>query len=81
MFGNFRKNNERFSKQSHGFQCTSNALCMLGYSACPDINCGLILDKIICAGDSLYIMTVDSLKTDGKFIQPLSSLGICYNSC
>ena len=66
MFSNFHKNNERFSKQSRGFQCTSNALCMLGYSACLDINCGLILYKIICAGDSLYIMTVDSLKTGGK---------------
>ena len=72
--GSFHQNNERFSEQSRGFQCTSNALCMLSYSACLDINDGLILDKILCEGDSLYIKTVDRLKTDGKFIQPLLSL-------
>ena len=72
--GSFHQNNERFSEQSRGFQCTSNALCMLSYSACLDINDGLVLDKIVCEGDSLYIKTVDRLKTDGKFIQPLLSL-------
>ena len=72
--GSFHQNNERFSEQSRGFQCTSNALCMLSYSACLDINDGLVLDKILCEGDSLYIKTVDRLKTDGKFIQPLLSL-------
>ena len=74
LFGSFHQNNERFSEQSRGFQCTSNALCMLGNSACLDINDGLILDKILCEGDSLYIKTVDRLKTDGKFIHPLLSL-------
>ena len=74
IFGSFHQNNERFSEQSRGFQCTSNALCMLGNSACQDINDGLILDKILCEGDSLYIKTVDRLKTDGKFIHPLFSL-------
>ena len=74
IFGSFHQNNERFSKQSRGFQCTSNALCMLGYSACLDIKNELILDKVLCEGDSLYIKTVDRLKTDGKFIQPLLSL-------
>ena len=74
LFGSFHQNNERFSEQSRGFQCTANALCMLGYSACLDINDGLILDKILCEGDSLYIKTMDRLKTDGKFVQPLLSL-------
>ena len=74
IFGSFHQNNDRFSKQSRGFQCTSNALCMLGYSAYLDIKNGLILDKILCEGDSLYIKTVDRLKTEGKFIQPLLSL-------
>ena len=74
VFGSFHQNNERFSKQSRGFQCTSNALCMLGYSAYLDIKNGLILDKVLCEGDSLYIQTVDRLKTEGKFIQPLLSL-------
>ena len=74
IFGSFHQNNERFSKQSRGFQCTSNALCMLVYSASLDINDGLILDKILCEGDSLYMNIVSKLKNDGKFIQPLLSL-------
>ena len=74
LFGSFHQNNERFSEQSRGFQCTANALCMLVNSACLDINDGLILDKILCEGDSLYIKTVDRLKNDGKFIHPLLSL-------
>ena len=74
VFGSFHQNNERFSEQSRGFQCTSNALCMLGYSACLDINDGSKLDQILCDGDSLYQNIVDRLKADGKFIQPLLSL-------
>ena len=74
IFGSFHQNNERFSNQSRGFQCTSNALCMLVYSAFLDINDGLILDKILCEGDSLYMNIVSKLKSDGKFIQPLLSL-------
>ena len=74
IFGSFHQNNERFSNQSRGFQCTSNALCMLVYSALLDINDGLILDKILCEGDSLYMNIVSKLKNDGKFIQPLLSL-------
>ena len=74
VFGSFHQNNERFSEQSRGFQCTSNALCMLGYSACLDINDGSKLDQILCDGDSLYQHIVDRLKADNKFIQPLLSL-------
>ena len=74
VFGSFHQNNERFSEQSRGFQCTANALCMLGYSACLDINDGSKLDQILCDGDSLYQNIVDRLKADGKFIQPLLSL-------
>ena len=74
VFGSFHQNNERFSEQSRGFQCTSNALCMLGYSACLDINDGSKLDQILCDGDTLYQNIVDRLKADGKFIQPLLSL-------
>ena len=36
---------ENFSEQYYCFQCTSIALCMLGYSVCLGINCELILDK------------------------------------
>ena len=47
---------------------------MLAYSAFLDINDGLILDKILCEGDSLYMNIVSKLKNYGKFIQPLLSL-------
>ena len=47
---------------------------MLVYSALLDINDGLILDKILCEGDSLYMNIVSKLKNDGKFIQLLLSL-------
>ena len=40
IFGSFHQNNERFSNQSRGFQCTCNALCMLVYAAFLDINDG-----------------------------------------
>ena len=72
IVSSFHQNNERFSKQSRGFQCTSNALCMLVYSAFLDINDGLVLDKILCEGDSLYMNIVSKLKNDGKIIQPQS---------
>ena len=73
-FGSYNQNDVRFSEQSRGFQCTGNALCMLSYSACLDINNSSILDKILCDGDSLYQKLIHSLKADGKFIHALLSL-------
>ena len=37
IFGSFRQNDQRFSDESRGFQCTCNALCMLSYTACCEI--------------------------------------------
>ena len=55
IFGSYHQNDVRFSEQSRGFQCTGNALCMLSYSACLDINNSSTLDKI-------FVMEILSIK-------------------
>ena len=71
IFGSFHQNDRRFHDQSRGFQCTCNALCML---VCDEITNSFELDKILYAGDALYNTTVNSLKTQNKFVQSLLSL-------
>ena len=74
IFGNFHQNDARFSEQSRGYQCTCNALCMLSYSLCHDIDNGLIVDEVLCEGDALYQTVISRLKSDGKFMNQLLSL-------
>ena len=74
IFGNFHQNDARFSEQSRGYQCTCNALCMLSYSLCHDIDNGLIFDEVLCEGDALYQTVISRLKSDGKFMNQLLSL-------
>ena len=74
IFGNFHQNDARFSEQSRGYQCTCNALCMLSYSLCHDIDNGLLLDEVLCKGDALYQTVISRLKSDGKFMNQLLSL-------
>ena len=74
IFGNFHQNDARFSEQSRGYQCTCNALCMLSYSLCHDVDNGLILDEVLCEGDVLYQTVISILKSDGKFMNQLLSL-------
>ena len=74
VFGSFHQNDVRFSEQSRGYQCTCNALCMLSYSLCLDVDNSLMLDKVLCEGDALYQTVISKLKTDGKFVQQLLSL-------
>ena len=50
VFGSFHQNDTRFSEQSRGYQCTCNALCMLSYSLCLDVDNSSILDKVLCEG-------------------------------
>ena len=38
LFGSFHQNDTRFSEHSRGFQCTGNALCMLSYLTCFEID-------------------------------------------
>ena len=74
VFGSFHQNDARFSEQSRGYQCTCNALCMLAYSICLDVEKSSVLDKVLCEGDTLYQSVINKLKEDGKFIQHLLSL-------
>ena len=45
VFGSFHQNDVRFSEQSRGYQCTCNALSILSYSLCLDVDNSLMLDK------------------------------------
>ena len=74
VFGSFHQNDGRFSEHSRGYQCTCNALCMLSYAHCGDVDTSMILDKVLCEGDALYQKVIRKLKSDGKFIQHLLSL-------
>ena len=74
VFGSFHQNDVRFSEQSRGYQCTCNALCILSYSLCLDVDNSLMLDKVLCEGGALYQTVISNLKTDGKFVQQLLSL-------
>ena len=38
VFGSFHQNDGRFSEHSRGYQCTCNALCMLSYAHCGDVD-------------------------------------------
>ena len=59
---------------SRGFQCIGNALCMLSYSTCFEIDSSSTLDKVLYDADALYQTTINNLKADGKFINSLLSL-------
>ena len=74
VFGSFHQNDVRFSEHSRGYQCTCNALCMLSYAHCHDVDNSLILDKVLCEGNALYQTVIRKLKSDGKFVQQLLSL-------
>ena len=74
IFGSFHQNDGRFSEHSRGYQCTCNALCMLSYAHCGDVDNSMVLDKVLCEGDALYQKVNRKLKSDGKFIHHLLSL-------
>ena len=74
VFGSFQQNDGRFSEHSRGYQCTCNALCMLSYAHCGDVDNSTVLDKVLCEGDALYQTVIRKLKSDGKFIHHLLSL-------
>ena len=74
VFGSFHQNDGRFSEHSRGYQCTCNALSMLSYAHCGDVDNSMVLDKVLCEGDSLYQTVIRELKSNGKFIHHLLSL-------
>ena len=74
VFGSFHQNDGRFSEHSRGYQCICNALCMLSYAHCCDVDNSMVLYKVLCEGDAVYQKVIRKLKSDGKFIQHLLSL-------
>ena len=74
VFGSFHQNDGRFSEHSRGYQCTCNALCMLSYAHCGDVDNSMVFDKVLYEGDALYQAVIRKLKSDGKFSQHLLSL-------
>ena len=74
VFGSFHQNDGRFSEHSREYQCTCNALCMLSYAHCGDVDNSMVLDKVLCEGDALYQTVIRELKSNGKFIHHLLSL-------
>ena len=74
VFGSFHQNDGRFSEHSRGYQCTCNALCMLSYAHCGDVDKSMVLDKVLYEGDALYQAVIRQLKSDGTFSQHLLSL-------
>ena len=74
VFGSFHQNDGRFSEHSRGYQCTCNALCMLAYAHCGDVDNSVVLDKVLYEGDALYQAVIRKLKSDGKLSQHLLSL-------
>ena len=62
IYVSFHQNDKRFSELSRGFQCTCNALCMLTYSSCHEIDNSLVLDENLFDGDTLYKRTINNLK-------------------
>ena len=56
------------------FQCTCNALCMLSYLTCFEIDNSSTLDRVLYDGDALYQIILNNLKADGKFIYSMLSL-------
>ena len=74
IFGSFHQNLRQFSDHSRGFQCTGNALYMLSYSTCFEIDNSSTLDNVLYNGDALYKTIINNLKADGKFIHSLLSL-------
>ena len=73
VYGSFPKNDKRFSELSREFQCTCNALCMLTYSSCHEIDNSLVLEEILYDCDT-YKRTVNNLKAQAKFVHSFLSL-------
>ena len=74
VLGSFHQNDTRFSELSRGYQCTCNALCMLAFSICLDVEKSSVLDKVLCEGDALYQSVINKLKADITFNHHLLSL-------
>ena len=72
--GSFHQGSSRFSVESRGSQCVSNALCALIYAQFSDARSSIQLDQILIEGDILYKKILSSLKAEQKYTSRLLTL-------
>ena len=63
-----------FLKKLEGFNVPAIHYVCMSYSACCEVESSLNLDKILCAGDTVYQHVINRLKAQAKFIHLLLSL-------
>ena len=69
--GSFHQGSSRFSVESRGSQCVSNALCALIYAQFSNARSSIQLDQILIEGDILYKKILSSLKAEQKYTRKL----------
>ena len=69
--GSFHQGSDRFSVESRGSQCVSNALCALIHAQFSNIFSNTEIDQILVEGDSLYKKIIASLKAGQKYTSRL----------
>ena len=69
--GSFHQGSSRFSVESRGSQCVSNALCALIYAQFSNARSSIQLDQILIEGDILYKKILSSLKAEQKYTSRL----------
>ena len=74
VLGSYNQADHMFSDQSHGSQCSVNALCSLIIAKFSHLGTGHCLDKVLLEGDILYNKVISGLKAQGLFKTKLLSL-------
>ena len=69
--GSFHQGSDRFSVESRGSQCVSNALCALIYAQFSNTCSSNEIDQILVEGDILYKKILSTLKADQKYTSRL----------
>ena len=69
--GSFHQGSDRFSVESRGSQCVSNALCALIHAQFSNTCSSTEIDQILVEGDILYKKILASLKADQKYTSRL----------
>ena len=71
MCGSFHQGSDRFSVESRGSQCVSNALCALIHAQFSNTFSSTEIDQILVEGDILYKKIIASLKAGQKYTSRL----------
>ena len=69
--GSFHQGSNRFSLESRGSQCVSNAVCALVHAQLSNACSSIDLDQILIEGDILYLKTLSLLKAEQKYTSRL----------